>query len=237
MWVSARHQLVWLSEAGWRAAKASVQQRESARQLEAVLTRWQENRWPLVVCRQDPDAAPGEICLGIALPPSAEHPGKQRIALRLAGPMTNFADRMFIGYGIVEGLRVAPARWRPALEAFCKACKMPYLSFYLYGSLAWQAATGLEYLTASSDIDLRFHPQTRAQLQHGLALLASSAEALPLDGEIVFPSGRAVAWKEWRQVFRANGGDADSGAKVLVKEYAKVALMSVAELLATLGDE
>jgi phosphoribosyl-dephospho-CoA transferase len=31
-------------------------------------------------------------------------------------------------------------------------------------------------------------------------LLAWQAMFLPLDGEIVFPDGAAVSWKEWRQV-------------------------------------
>jgi phosphoribosyl-dephospho-CoA transferase len=48
---------------------------------------------------------------------------------------------------------------------------------------------------------------------------------LPLDGEIVFPSGDAVAWKEW------------AGAeRVLVKRASAVRLAPVAELLSTLED-
>ena len=34
-------------------------------------------------------------------------------------------------------------------------------------------------------------------LDAALALLGKHAQRLPLDGEIVFPGGRAVAWKEW----------------------------------------
>lgn len=226
MWVNARHQLVWLSDAGWAAAKAGVQGDD------AVLTRWQENCWPVVVCRKAADAASDEICLGIALPPSPEQSGRRRIALRLAGPMINIADRMLMAQGLGMVLPVTPERWRAALKALDGTARKSGVFFFVYGSLAWQSITRQEYLTAGSDIDLLFFPKTRAQLQRGLDLLVSGAEALPLDGEIVFPSGRGVAWKEWRQALQAGGG-----GKVLVKEYAQVSLMSVAELLSTLRDE
>jgi phosphoribosyl-dephospho-CoA transferase len=50
---------------------------------------------------------------------------------------------------------------------------------------------------------------------------------VPLDGEVVFPGGAAVAWKEWRGAY-------DSGRKVLVKTIDEVQLSWPEALLATL---
>ena len=61
----------------------------------------------------------------------------------------------------------------------------------------------------------------------GLALLERHAATLPLDGEIVFPSGAAVAWKEWLSASR-------NEARVLVKDAGAVRLAPMAELLMTL---
>jgi len=69
-------------------------------------------------------------------------------------------------------------------------------------------------------------PTSRDQLRAGLTLLAQHAALLPLDGEIVFPSGRAVAWKEWLLV------DATPrGMRVLVKDGRQVSLQRADLLL------
>jgi phosphoribosyl-dephospho-CoA transferase len=57
---------------------------------------------------------------------------------------------------------------------------------------------------------------------------------LPLDGEIVFPGGVAVSWKEWRQV-AVKGGDPDN--KVLVKTPDTVKLERVGALAASLPQQ
>jgi phosphoribosyl-dephospho-CoA transferase len=49
---------------------------------------------------------------------------------------------------------------------------------------------------------------------------------LPLDGEIIFPSGQAVAWKEWR-----NAASTAIGTRVLVKRIDCVLLAEPATLL------
>ncbi|WP_091870941.1 phosphoribosyl-dephospho-CoA transferase MdcG domain-containing protein [Massilia yuzhufengensis] len=72
-------------------------------------------------------------------------------------------------------------------------------------------------------------PQNREQLAAGLALLARHAEKLPLDGEIVFADGRAVAWKELHAAF-----DSAPGTRVLAKGLDRVALVAPDDLIATL---
>ena len=100
----------------------------------------------------------------------------------------------------------------------------------VYGSVAFQALTGQAYLTAASDIDLLLAPRTLEQYRCALALLARHARALPLDGEILFPQGRAVAWKELLRV-------PDATAQVLAKSMHAVSLVTVASLLANLSTD
>jgi phosphoribosyl-dephospho-CoA transferase len=102
----------------------------------------------------------------------------------------------------------------------------------VYGSLALQVLTGQAYLTASSDIDLLVRPRDAAGLDAALALLGKHAQRLPLDGEIVFPGGRAVAWKEW-----AAACAGAPGSRVLVKEMTRVSLVTTDTLLAALEEQ
>ncbi len=206
----SRHDLVWLTARGWDAALA----RALPGQHEAM-EQWKQQGWPVVVRRDEAGAAPGTVSLGLAMPPDADGV-KRRIALHaLESDVTETAPPLSLS----EAAHAAPAHWRPDLDTLIRS-GLPLRAF---GSLALQAITRQGYLTAKSDIDLLFHPRTRATLDAGLALMAESA--LPLDGEIVFPSGDAVAWKEW------------AGAeRVLVKGAAGVRLAPVAELLATLED-
>jgi phosphoribosyl-dephospho-CoA transferase len=106
------------------------------------------------------------------------------------------------------------------------------IQFYVYGSAALQALTGMEYVTASSDIDLLFEPATQAELDDGLMLLGAYALSLPLDGEVIFPGGAAVAWKEWMAATGAPGNP-----RVLVKENQHVRLRTTADLLRNLEVE
>jgi len=228
----ARHDLVWLSEAGWLAARACASADDAA-----ALARWQRNDWPAIVRRRDADLCTpatlhertgltnkdggDQICLGIPLPPDPGTGAKRRIALRAQ---------------LSEVARVSP----PAPLFSCLPAAGPWqtdlgvladraagLQLRTYGSLAMQTLTGLPCFTASSDIDLLFAPADTHQLQQGLDLLAHFAARLPLDGEIIFPGACAVSWKEWLSAV-------NSRSRVLAKEMTRVRLADPAELLASL---
>lgn len=206
----SRHDLVWLSAAGWDAALARAQPGERS-----IMLRWKREGWPVVVRRHEAGTAPDTVSLGLALPPDATG-FKHRIALKAN---STDIERSAPALPLSDAAAAAPSHWRPALGAL-SASGIPLRA---YGSLALQAITGHSYLTDSSDIDLLFHPRDRNMFDHGLALIGRHAAHLPLDGEIVFPSGDAVAWKEW------------AGAeRVLVKHAGGVRLAPVAQLLATL---
>jgi phosphoribosyl-dephospho-CoA transferase len=68
----------------------------------------------------------------------------------------------------------------------------------VYGSFGWQQLTGLDYLREGSDIDLLLQVASPEQADAAVAALhASGIESPRLDGELVFPDGSAVAWREW----------------------------------------
>jgi phosphoribosyl-dephospho-CoA transferase len=210
----SRHELVWLTGRGWEAAL----ERALPGQHQAI-EHWRRANWPAVVRRPDVGLVPGQVSLGIPLPPTPDGV-KGRIAMNAFA--IDVAERR-PALALEDAARAAPAKWRPALDGLAAS-----LPLQAYGSLAMQAITGQIYLTPSSDIDLLFFPADAKALHAGLALLEEHAAALPLDGEIVFPSGAAVAWKEWLNASR-------NEARVLVKEAGAVRLAPMAGLLASLA--
>lgn len=210
-----RHKLAWLSPQGWRQALARAPAHAGA------LQSWRRAGWPLVARRQDADAAAGEVALGLPLPPCPVN-GKVRIALRLpAGAVLRSSEALALA-AVVPAL---PARWQAPAAALAAQAAAQRITLRVYGSAAWQALTGLHYLGPRSDIDLLLYPGSMAALQAGAALFRRHAEHLPLDGEIVFPSGRAVAFKEWLLALEAG-----ASMRVMVKDEAGVSLQRMDEL-------
>jgi phosphoribosyl-dephospho-CoA transferase len=210
----SRHDLVWLSREGWEAAAGDVRPDERA-----ALELWQREGWPAVVRRADAGAPAASISLGIALPPERDG-RKRRIAVRAeVAQVKRHAPALLLR----DALGVAPAAWRENLAKLCASAP----ALRAYGSLALQALTGRHYLTGASDIDVLAAPASGAELEATIALLSEHAQALPLDGEIVFPNGDAVAWKEWRSALPAR-------ARVLVKSIHAVRLAETGAMAATL---
>ncbi len=219
----ARHDLVWLTSRGWQRVRAGA----PADAL-AALDTWRDAGWPAVVRRADVDMAPGEVAIGFALPPRPHDGGKLRVGCRV-----DLADigRRTRALPLVGALDAVPPAWRETLAALERQAADAGLGLAVYGSVALAALTGQPYVTASSDIDLLLRPLNRAQLAAGLDLLARHATGLPLDGEVVFPDGRAVAWKELHAALAGA-----PGTRVLAKGLERVALVAPQELLATLED-
>jgi len=231
----ARHDLVWLSDAGWQAARARAAQASPAD--EAALAQWQRNGWPAITRRRDADLpapvgrigengyaesrAAEEICLGIPLPPDPVSGIKRRIALRARRSEVARATPPLPLFSCLP----AAGQWQTELGVL--AARAAGLHLRTYGSLAMQTLTGLPCFTPTSDIDILFTPSSVAQVQTGLDLLAHFATRLPLDGEIVFPGDCAVSWKEWLSAVATR-------SRVLIKEMTRVRLADPAELLALL---
>ena len=209
----SRHDLVWLTAQGWEAALRCALPGQHA-----GFEQWRREDWPAVVRRTDAGLAPEIVSLGIPLPPAPDGV-KGRIAFNAAN---GDVARHTAPLALAAAARAAPQRWQPALDTL-----MLGMPLHAYGSLAMQAITGEIYLTAASDIDLLCYPSDARALRGALMLLESHAAVLPLDGEIVFPSGDAVAWKEWVGATR-------NQARVLVKGAGAVRLATTSSQLATL---
>ncbi|MDQ2823786.1 MAG: malonate decarboxylase holo-[acyl-carrier-protein] synthase [Pseudomonadota bacterium] len=204
----SRHELVWLTPAGWDAA--------IARSPHAALTLWRARNWPAVVRRHEDGAGIDDVCLGIPLPLSFG--ARQRLALVVK---RSHVARRQLPLPLADALSSAPPEWLAALVALQRAA---VVDLRVFGSLAMQSLTGMAYVRAQSDIDLLMTPTSHAELEGGLNLVSEASALLPLDGEIVFANGAAVAWKEWLAARR-------DGARVLVKSIDSVRLMQPAMLV------
>ncbi len=217
-----RHDLVWLAPQGWDAALRTLD--GAPRELALG---WRRRDLPAVVRRLDPGTPPTLVCLGIPAPPD-RHSG-QKVRLAFSAERRHVAKvRPALQLDAAE----APAAWQPGLGSLRIAMRAAGIDCRVFGSLAMQTLTGDSYLSAGSDVDLLLRPLDGAQLEAGLALVARHAQSLPLDGEIEFPFGHAVSWKEWlgADARARNGAD-----RVLAKHLDAVALLRRDELLAQFG--
>jgi phosphoribosyl-dephospho-CoA transferase len=97
-----------------------------------------------------------------------------------------------------------------------------------FGSLMWQHQTGLRYLSSQSDLDVLWPVSANCEMHSLLLGIAKIEQASPvcIDGEIVFPDGRAVNWRELLDALRG-----DAPAEVLVKSMDRVALVGIDQLI------
>jgi phosphoribosyl-dephospho-CoA transferase len=221
-----RHDLVWLTPEGWDTTLRGL----IGAPRELALD-WRTRGLPAVVRRSEPGTLPTLLCLGIPAPPDV-HSG-QKVRLGFAAERRHILEvRPALALDDAE----APADWQPGLASLRIALRAAGVDCRVFGSLAMQTLTGKQYLGAASDVDLLLRPMNRAQLDAGLALVARHAQSLPLDGEIEFPFGHAVSWKEWLGADAQARTQAHGGAdRVLAKHLDAVALLRRDELLGQFG--
>lgn len=219
-----RHDLVRLTPDGWEQALATLVGKAAE-----LATHWRGRDLPAVVRRTDPNLASDMICLGLPAPPDPHTGHKLRLGIAVA---RSHIASMRPPLALHEAEVAAESH--VAFGALRAAMRDAGIDCRVFGSVAMQTLTGERYLGPGSDIDLLVRPTNPYQLEVGLDLIASSAQRLPLDGEIEFPSGQAVSWKEW-QVLRQHDGL--GAGRVLVKNLDTVALVRCDELLGQLrGD-
>ena len=183
-----RHQIVWLSEAGWQR----VHDRNWDAPARDCLVHWATRRLPLVVTRQLGPACDDSIALGLPAPGRWE---RRRLALTVSRSDVLYFDEFPLAEKVL-GLLPVPAR--PAWRSLCADLKSAHANARVYGSYGWQLLSGFDHVRAGSDIDLWLSVSDLGQADAVAACLQSLSSELPrLDGELMFSNGAAVAWREW----------------------------------------
>lgn len=208
----ARNQLVWLHAQAWLQVQAHVWDAE----VQAMLAHWRDHHLPLVVCRQRIEAPTDQICLGL---PAPLQWSRRRLALTVG------LDQVAAMGAFPTLFQVAQVNpWGPAaLELDGKLTQLG-VTARVYGSHGWQWLTHMSYLHDSSDIDITLRVPDFETACRVVTLLAAAELGPRLDGEIVFPGGQAVAWREFQRLL------AGHTAQVLLKNRQSIRLATRAEL-------
>ena len=203
-----RHQLAWLTDAGWCELLA----RDWDATARACLAHWAARRLPLVVTRQRDEG--DQIALGLAAPGRWQ---RRRLAVGVPRGAVSYFGEFPSAEQVVELL---PARRRSAWRKLCAELHSVGACSRVYGSYGWQKLTGLDHVRAGSDLDLWLTVRDAEQADAVTERLQSfTDQTLRLDGELMFSDGSAVAWREWR-LWRANRAKA-----LLVKSITGAALV------------
>jgi phosphoribosyl-dephospho-CoA transferase len=208
-----RHDLIFVRPESWCAALAM----QADLAADPLVAQWVENGWPLIGRRATPCERHG-VAVGLPLPPFA---GKRRLSF-----LMQREDVLSIALppslGAAAGM--APPAWRSTLERLDELASRHSVEARVFGSLAWRALTGLDYLTDRSDLDLLLCIDRETDVPGLVASLARIESLAPmrLGGELVRDDGAAVNWREFHA-----GTD-----QVLVKTIDSVALRDTSLFLA-----
>ena len=182
-----RHDLVFVRPTAWR----SFLETRGELADDPLVDGWIKRGWPLIARCLAADEGHG-VPLGLPLPPSA---GKRRIGLLMDPAGIRSVARPPL---LSAAFCVAPAAWIPTLRTLDHVATRLGVEARVFGSLAWCLLTGLNYLTARSDLDFTLslpHPRDFAELMSELGSIDSAAP-MRLDGEIVRGDGAGVHWRE-----------------------------------------
>ena len=201
-----RHDLVFVSPAGWRAMLDARGDLAADR----LLAHWPKMRWPTIRRRALPCEANG-LALGLPLPPSA---GKKRISFLIDMDHVTSVTRPPM---LRQARPYAPRNWWPALDRLDVLALRHAVDARVFGSLAWQSLTGLDYVTIHSDLDVLFEFRGGTDIDRLVADIAAIETEAPMriDGELMNANGAAVNWRE------LHGG----AGELLVKSIDSVGLL------------
>ena len=191
-----RNVLVWLTAPGWDRVLASDWDVQAL----SILHHWALRALPLVVCRQRVENFPPTISLGLPAPSVWD---RRKLALEVTPIEVGRVGR-FPSFEQFE--QFEQFKQFESCEAFIAAINEIRFndpgfegSIQVYGSFGWETLTGMAYVRPSSDLDLRVEVpdhETAAAVARAL-----NALQLPMrvDGELAFPDGSAIAWREYLQ--------------------------------------
>jgi phosphoribosyl-dephospho-CoA transferase len=177
---------------------------------DSLLARWPKMRWPTIRRRALPNEVSG-LALGLPLPPSA---GKKRISLLVDIDHVASVARPPL---LRQARAYAPRNWWPTLDRLDALALRHAVEARVFGSLAWQSLTGLDYVTDRSDLDVLFEFQGETDIDRFVADVAAIETGAPmrLDGELMGADGAAVNWREF------HGG----ASELLVKRIESVVML------------
>jgi phosphoribosyl-dephospho-CoA transferase len=145
------------------------------------------------------------------------------------------------------GRPVADAGWQATIAALLVLGTRTGVEPSAFGSLLWEHLTGLAYLSPQSDLDVLWQVPADFDvlaLVFGIAQVQRDAP-IRIDGEVIFPDGSAVNWRELWNAYRAanraanraayraanrSGHWAEDRATVLAKTMEGVRLLDIASL-------
>jgi phosphoribosyl-dephospho-CoA transferase len=187
-----------------------------------LLASWADRGWPVVVRRRAAGECAKMVPIGVPLPRSA---GEPRIALAI--PKEAVLERSSPP-SLWTVRNAADRSWKPTIRALVMLGARHAVTPAAFGSLLWQYQTGLRYLSPRSDLDLLWRAHEGYEISYLLAGIAEAERSAPMriDGEIVFPNGASV---NWRELYRALSHDDVS--EVLVKSIDGVHLADISQLL------
>ena len=214
--VASRHDLLDLHPDSW----SRIVRLDAAMDAVPLLQGWVTRGFPVMRRRRLASDPPDAVPAAIALPAGA---GPRRVGFSVPASSIRRSARPTL---LSAAVRAAPTPWREPVQRLLAIGRRHGIAPRVFGSLMWQAVTGLDYLTDGSDLDLLWAVDDGTDLAGLLeGLAAVGARAAPrIDGEIVFASGEAVQWAE---LHAAVGQDQD---RVLAKSLDAVRLVSIAEL-------
>jgi phosphoribosyl-dephospho-CoA transferase len=214
----SRHELLRVAPRYWARTLATRPELAAV----PLLASWADQGWPVVVRRRLVGEPTEMVPIGVPLPPSA---GKQRIALTIeeeavlerSPPPSLWTIRHAVDHN-----------WTPTIRALVMLGARNAVTPAAFGSSLWQHRTGLRYLSPQSDLDVLWRAHEGYDISHLLAGIAAVERAAPMhiDGEIVFPNGAAVNWRELHRALNQ-----DRATEVLVKSIDDVHLVDVTQLL------
>jgi triphosphoribosyl-dephospho-CoA synthase len=159
----------------------------------AVIAKWIGAGRPVIV-RRPGIAFGGEgVHCGIPLPPDN---GKKRIIF--ISPISSINRRAVLP-SLEKCLGLLSQSRQLQLSGLLDLCRENNFIADVFGSLAWQYLTGLDYLHETSDIDLRFRVKTSKELEK-LVLILRRFPQLCInlcDIEIELWNGMAFSWREF----------------------------------------
>jgi phosphoribosyl-dephospho-CoA transferase len=218
-----RHDLLHVAPEVWASVLALSPQLAEL----PLLGEWADRGWPVIVRRHCEADDRQLVPVGVPLPPAA---GKRRVALQIPPDAILQRSRP-------HPLRAAAAsasdpNWRSTIDALVAVGARSGVEPAAFGSLLWQHLTELAYLSPQSDLDVLWPIPTNFDVHALVCRIAEIQHDAPLriDGEIIFPDGSAVNWRElW------NAQQAPDRATVLAKTMESVRLLDVASLAYVAG--